>query len=87
MPWEVNQDVVKFEISMHHILLIQCLASRNDLFKTTDGESLWETSMKVQKVLHAATIGKLKYTVKVALCLDHFDLLDDVWAVDHLEEN
>ena len=72
---------------MHDILLVESLAASDDLFKTADCKPFREASMKVQKVLHAATISELKYTVKIALCLDHFDLFDDVWAVDHLEEH
>ena len=43
--------------------------------------------MEIKKILQASTVRKLKDAVVIAFCLDYLDLLDDVLAIDHREED
>ena len=83
----MNQDVVKLEITMHDVLIVQCRHTSDDLPEALDSNLLRKAFLQVKHVLQSTTVSEIKDAVVVRSGFDDFVLLDYVRAIDHREED
>ena len=76
----MQQQILRFQISMHDIMLWQNLEGFDYLSEVRQSLLLWQWSLLFKQFLKGTSIAKLIHEVKIIDSFEHIEVLDDMLA-------
>lgn len=74
----MEKYVVRLEISVHDVVLVQYLEGFEELFENQEGGLFREFSLSGKQTLQSTSIAVLVNEVKIIGCFEHVEVADDV---------
>jgi hypothetical protein len=74
----MEKYVVRLEISVHDVVLVQYLEGFEELFENQEGRLFREFSLSGKQTLQSTSIAVLVNEVKIIGCFEHVEVADDV---------
>lgn len=74
----MEQNILRFQVAMHDIVLVQDFEGIEELFEVGESLSLRELHLTFKKIIESASIAVFVDEVEVVSCSKHFNELDDV---------
>ena len=81
----MQQDIGQFEVSMHDLVVDQCLEGIQDLVEVLQNQFLWQFALFLDHLQHVPAVAVLQHQVVVVRGLLQSNQFDDVRVVAGLK--